>query len=122
MPKKSEHTLQEEINLDEVRLRGRATIKVTLVEIISGCPTSLGGSKSSDPGWAGCKERDGGHPHALMAGCVYPQDTLNNHQAVRLSGKACLDKATLSTKYLYQRKVFSCSLYFIQTTSFEAFL
>ena len=31
------------------------------VEINSGCPTSLGGSKSSDPGWAGCKERDGGH-------------------------------------------------------------
>ena len=42
------------------------------VEINSGCPTSLGGSKSSDPGWAGCKERDGGHPFALMAGAVYP--------------------------------------------------
>ena len=31
------------------------------VEINSGRPTPLGSSKSSEPGWAGCKACDGGH-------------------------------------------------------------
>ena len=43
------------------------------VEIICGCPASYGVSSSSDNGWGGCKERDAGHPLALMAAAVYPQ-------------------------------------------------
>ena len=37
MPKKSEHTLSEEIILDEIRLRGRATINVGLLWNMSHC-------------------------------------------------------------------------------------
>ena len=44
------------------------------VEIICGRPVSYGVSSSSDNGWGGCKERDAGHPLALMAAAVYPQD------------------------------------------------
>ena len=35
MPKKSEHTLKEEINLNEIRLRGGATINPTLLTAIN---------------------------------------------------------------------------------------
>ena len=43
------------------------------VENICGRPVSYGVSSSSDNGWGGCKERDAGHPLALMAAAVYPQ-------------------------------------------------
>ena len=44
------------------------------VENICGRPVSYGVSSSSDNGWGGCKERDAGHPLALMAAAVYTQD------------------------------------------------
>ena len=83
------------------------------VEINSGRPTPLGSSKSSEPGWAGCKACDGGHHMPWWLTVSTHKTDVNHHQDEDFSERFSVQKFLQGNSNYFGHFVRSCCLCFL---------